>query len=365
MRVLQLIDSLRPGGAERVAVNYANALVGKIDASFLCSTRLEGNLKKEVRSEVGYLFLQKKNVLDLKAFFKLRTFILENRIDVIQAHSSSYFLASLVKLSLKDLKLIWHDHWGKRASKEMAPPILKQASRLFDGVISVNNSLAAWAREQLHARKVIFIKNFILNSGSNEIPLKLQMKKSFKIVCVANLRPEKDHLNLLKAFYLMLRQEGNVSLHLIGQDENDYYSQEIKNFIATHGLEKQIFIYGLQDNISGILEQADLGVLSSMSEGMPVALLEYGMKGLPVVATSVGEVPDILKGYGELVPTSDPSALAQAMLQYVGSEAKRRKDAANFQQKVIVEYSEDVVMPEIMKFYKLVAEIPSDNSAEK
>src|SRR5690606_1386313 len=113
MRVLQLIDSLRPGGAERMAVNYANGLASRIDASFLCCTRMEGLLKEQLSPEVGYLFLDKKSVFDRKAFLLLKRFIKENRIDLIQAHSSSFFLAVLIKMSLPGIKLVWHDHYGR------------------------------------------------------------------------------------------------------------------------------------------------------------------------------------------------------------------------------------------------------------
>ena len=60
MKVLQLIDSLQAGGAEHVAVNYANALAPRIEASFLCSTREEGMLKTSLSKDVQYLFLNKK-----------------------------------------------------------------------------------------------------------------------------------------------------------------------------------------------------------------------------------------------------------------------------------------------------------------
>ncbi|WNH09649.1 hypothetical protein [Thalassobellus suaedae] len=66
MNVLQLIDSLHAGGAERVALNYANALVPKIETSYLCATREEGLLKESLSKDVPYIFLNKKSALDLK-----------------------------------------------------------------------------------------------------------------------------------------------------------------------------------------------------------------------------------------------------------------------------------------------------------
>ena len=59
MRVLQLIDSLDAGGAERMSVTIANALSTRIDRSYLCTSRKEGVLKSDLKKDVGYLFLRK------------------------------------------------------------------------------------------------------------------------------------------------------------------------------------------------------------------------------------------------------------------------------------------------------------------
>ena len=92
MRILQLIDSLRPGGAEKMAVNIANALLPHVEGSYLCCTRKEGMLKDEIKPEVGYLFLNKKSRLDPKAILRLRKYIIDNKIDIVHAHSTSFFL---------------------------------------------------------------------------------------------------------------------------------------------------------------------------------------------------------------------------------------------------------------------------------
>ena len=70
MRILQLIDSLEAGGAERMAVNYANALATTLEFSSLVATRKEGPLLGEIDSKVIYLFLNKKNIsLHILLFF--------------------------------------------------------------------------------------------------------------------------------------------------------------------------------------------------------------------------------------------------------------------------------------------------------
>jgi hypothetical protein len=129
MRIVQIIDSLEAGGAERMAVNYANALAKKITFSGLVTTRKEGVLKNQIDSQVPYLFLEKQNSIDRKAVFKLRKFIKNNNIEIIHAHSSSFFIAVLVKLTLPKLKIIWHDHYG--ISQDLSfrkNPVLKFSS---------------------------------------------------------------------------------------------------------------------------------------------------------------------------------------------------------------------------------------------
>lgn len=356
MRVLQLIDSLRSGGAERMAVNYANALIKYIDASYLCCTRIEGLLKPELSPEVGYLFLEKKSILDLGAFKELRQFVKENKINIIHAHSSSWFLALLVKLSLPGLKLVWHDHYG-RSLKERRTGVLESASHFLDGIISVNPALKEWAEKNLNSEEVRFFRNF-LPDAQNRVSIHFSSlrgrKDAFKIICLANLRPQKDHINLLKAFKIIEKVNSQVSLHLLGKDEEDNYSSKLKAFVKRNDLEEKIFFYGEKQNVDELLIKADVGVLSSVSEGLPLALLEYGRAGLPVVCTAVGECPEVVGVTGILVRPSDPVALSDAVLSYLKDEMKRKVATKNYQKKILEEYSEKSILPEVKNFYEKI-----------
>lgn len=334
-----------------MSVSYANALAKRIDASFLCCTRKEGLLKKQLAPEVGYLFLNKKNVLDPKAFFKFRRFVKVNKIDLIQAHSSSWFLALMVKLSLPRVKLVWHDHYG-RDLLQRKTGLLKPASKFFDGIIAVNKDLEHWSEKNLKCKEVKYIRNFLPEIIDTGKKVGLKGENSFKLICVANFRPQKDHLNLLQAFRKVLEKQSETTLHLIGKDEQDDYSEEIREFIDVHNLNEVVFIYGELENVPAFLEQADLGVLPSASEGLPVALLEYGRAGLPVVCTDVGDCAEVIGCAGILVPPNNSTAFSEAISTYLLNNGKRTEDAASFHQKVNTAFSEETVIPDLIRYFE-------------
>ncbi|WP_034922800.1 glycosyltransferase [Gillisia sp. CAL575] len=355
MRVLQVIDSLRPGGAERMAVSYAKLLHKNGHASYLCSTRFEGILKENLNPDIGYLFLNKKYALDFTALNKLRKYIKNNKIEIVHAHSSSYLFAALLKLTGLSFKLVWHDHYGESELLHQRKfRILKIFSKYFDGIISVNHKLKNWAVEKLKTEDVTMINNFIHNKENRTIVNTLEgPADAFKIICLANLRPQKDHQNLLRSFEL-LPDEINATLHLIGNDPKTSYSKEVLKLIEQSKSRNRIFYYGIQTEIIEYLGQADLGVLSSRSEGLPVALLEYGVAGLPVIVTNVGQCKEVLNGYGLVVIPNNSEIMSEAILEYYEQKKARLEDALNFQRHVLLEYGEDVIYKNIIEFYSTI-----------
>jgi glycosyltransferase involved in cell wall biosynthesis len=354
MRVLQLIDSLDAGGAERVAVSYTNALDQVIEASYICTTRKEGILKDTIEVRQNYLFLNKKSTFDLLALRRLIRFVKKNKINLIHAHSSSYFFATMVKLYVPDLKLIWHDHYGK--SEDLSSrnfKVLRWCSTLFCAVISVNHILQDWAKEKLKTKTVHYLKNAVtFPILSDESTFKLQGESGKRIVCLANLRPQKDHENLLKAFKKISDNYPGYSLHLLGQDWNDAYNNKVLYLVEQFNLQNDVHFYGSQPNVAGILQQCDIGVLSSRSEGLPLALLEYGMMGLPVVCTDVGFCFEVVNGFGKCVESENPESLANALIHYIEHPIERQKEALLFNEHIIENYSINRIIPKLVSYYE-------------
>lgn len=361
MRVMAMIDSLIAAGAERMAVNIANGLAEAGIESHLCATRGGGPLEEFISPEVKFYQAHKRHFLDLPSFIKLRKYVRNNKIDIIHAHSSSLFWACLLKISCREVRLVWHDHFGfsENLDFRFSPP-LKMASRFTDHIFVVNDKLFTYAVNKLKVdkSKLSFLANFgdlkEEANGKTSIP---DPESKPKLVCLANLRRQKDHDNLLDAFTLIVKKRAMARLYLVGGHFNDAYYKHIKTRVDNEdALDGRVFILGSRNDVSQILRSCDVGVLSSLSEGLPVSLLEYGMTELPVVCTDVGDSSFVLdRGRcGELVPAADSTALAEAILKVLANREEARTKAEAFKKRVGEYFSKDEAIRKILTVYNSI-----------
>jgi glycosyltransferase involved in cell wall biosynthesis len=354
MRIVQIIDSLEAGGAERMAVNYANTLAEKITFSGLVATRKEGILKNQINSKVAYLFLDKKKKIDVGAIFRLRKYIQKNKVEIIHAHSSSFFTAVLVKLTLPKIKIIWHDHYGTRAKETKEKNrILIFLSAFFSSVFVVNLQLQEWSKKNMRCSKVIFIPNFTTSAEEIKQVTRLKGTNGKRIVFLANLKKPKNHILFLKAFAELKLFENGWSLHLIGRDYFDDYSGEIKTYINTYSLENDIHLYGAKNDVRYILSQATIGVLASTEEGFPVTLLEYGLENLAVISTNAGYCSVIIQNEinGLLFDPFSETEVRKQLKKITDDELLREKISKNFRESVVNNYSEEIVIEKLISAY--------------
>lgn len=343
-RIVQLIDSLEAGGAERMAVNYANTLAGKIAYSALVTTRNEGSLKAQLSDAVDYLFLNKKGRLGIGATWKFRKFIKKHKIDVIHAHSTSFFTAVLVKMTYPQVKIIWHDHYGNSEFlQERSSFALRLLSVFFEGIISVNTPLKNWAEIYLKCIKVVYLPNFVYFTEGNKNLQETQLQGIVgkRIICLANLRAQKNHQMLLEVATYLKESHPDWTFHLVGKDFEDDYSRVIHQQILNLNLSEHVFVYGSRNDVGAILNQSDIAILTSKSEGLPVALLEYGFYKMPVLATIVGEIPTVIEHNenGILVPSSDADAFYKELLKLISNQILREKLGLRLHEDVNYKYS--------------------------
>jgi len=353
MRIVQIIDSLEIGGAEKMAVNYANALSKKIAFSGLVATRAEGNLKSQLDNSVSYLFLKRTKTVDFGAVLRLKKYCQENRVDFLQPHSSSYFIALLVKIIYPKIQIIWHDHNGlSEFISTQKSIVLKIASYFFKGIIVVNYKLKNWAEKELNCKKVIYLPNFTNEFSAPTVETQLHGQEGKRILCLANLRDQKNHFFLLQVAKKLKLSHPDWSFHLVGKDFKDEYSRKLNESIIANELAATVYVYGSKNDVSNIINQSEIAILTSKSEGLPVALIEYGLFKKPVVSTNVGEIPLIIQNgqNGFIVGAQDTAAFYDSLVQLIDDAALREKIGHSLYKTIVENHSETGVINKYLQW---------------
>ena len=231
--------------------------------------------------------------------------------------------------------------------KDRKKNILRFISLFLFGIIAVNNKLKAWSELNLFCKKVTYLANFTVDVHSDElITTNLKGIAGKRIVCLANLRPQKDHFLLLEVAQKCKEKYPDWSFHLVGKDFKDSYSNAIRALIHDKKLEENVFLYGSCDDVTSILQQCQIGILTSKSEGLPVALLEYGFQKLGVVLTAVGEIPTVVEDSinGLLVAANDAESFTHSLLKLIKNNEFRITLGAALQTTILQTYSEETVL---------------------
>jgi glycosyltransferase involved in cell wall biosynthesis len=294
--------------------------------------------------------------VDVKALAALVRFGQEHRIQLMHAHGTSLFIACAASLFPPFPAVLWHDHLGSYWERSVL--LYRLATRRVSAVVGVNEAMAKWSRETLRVRseRVRYLPNFVATPATDGSPVDLPGERGARIVCVANLRPQKDQLSLIDAMRLVVERIPTARLVLVGDRSDTIYSQRLEQRIVQHGLSESVTHLGQRDDVAAVLRSCDVGVLSSQSEGFPLALVEYGMAGLPVVATRIGQCPEILeKGEaGLLVQPNSPGELAAALVTLLSSSEERKRYAARLHARVRTRYSASAIVADWCQLYEAV-----------
>jgi len=351
---MHLVDTLAVGGAELLAVNLVNHLPRDRYRPYLCTTRQTGPLLSRLRADVTCLHLGRRNRFDLLALQRLIRFVREQDIRLLHAHGSALFVAKVVTMCVPATKLIWHAHYGRFASENHRALLFRAACGRAT-VIAVNEQLVNWARHRLciPSDRVHYLRNFVIECPEHSPAEDLPGQPGSRVVCVANIRPEKDQLTLIRAFAITVQKFPEAHLLLVGNVTDRGYHQLLQENIRRLRLTDQISFLGLRGDIYRVLNACDVGVLSSVTEGLPMALLEYGTAGLPAIATRVGQCPEVMDDgrAGILVDPQSPKELSRALEGMLESPEIRDALGVTFRNHVACNYGSEGVINELGRIY--------------
>ncbi|MBK3332334.1 DUF3492 domain-containing protein [Persephonella atlantica] len=213
-----------------------------------------------------------------------------------------------------------------RFSYEAANPIIS----LFEKARQIQISYGA------SPEKTKVIPNGVDVKGLREV-LKKRKKEIPKVISlIGRVVPIKDIKTFIKAMRIVVNSIPDAEGWIVGpEDEDPDYARECHFLVETLGLENNVKFLGFQ-NIKEILPKTGILTLTSISEGMPLVVIEGFAAGVPAVTTDVGSCRQLIYGgldeediklgkAGEVVPIANPSALAQAYIKMLSDEEYWRK----------------------------------------
>lgn len=358
LRILQVTDTLTAGGAERMAVNVANHLPGNGYASSLATTWKTGELETCISAQVQYHPITARKHYDLSAVLSLKNLLIRESFNILHVHANALFPTILAaKLARSRSLLLWHDHYGRLETRKRPAAIYRLALRQVDGIAAVSQKLVRWAVDEMHvpAERVWYLPNFVeVPTQAAAEPIPLPGQNGYRIVCVANFRPQKDHFTLIRAFQRVKEAVPEAHLLLAGEANEPEIYAALQALVSQSGLADSVHFLGQRMDVPAILQQCEVGVLSSNSEAFPLTLIEYGLAKLGVAATNVGDCAAILQQGrgGILVPPANPDALADALQKLLLEPATRHKMGEQLHKHVRSAYSQSVFFEKLYGIYQ-------------
>jgi glycosyltransferase involved in cell wall biosynthesis len=216
------------------------------------------------------------------------------------------------------------------------------SDRLTDAVIANSPSVRdAWVEENRRlAGRITVVPNGIRTPSLPPAPAPPGGR--LRIVCVATLAPLKGHAVLVEALAAIAARD-DWTLDVVGEGDE---RANIEALLRRHDLTGRVTMHGAlpSEDVHALLESADVAVLPSLSEGLPNSVMEAMGHGVPVVASDVGSVRELLaSGGGIVVPPGEPEPLAAALTELLDDPARRSEAGAAGRREIAQNYSVDAM----------------------
>jgi len=376
MKVLHVIDSEGLYGAEVMLVNLAREQkkigLQPIILNMRESNSFENSLEGEAsRNHIPFHVIQTRTGPDFTGSFKIIRYANAGGVDIIHNHGyKPNILLGFIPRRARHLPIVSTIHgWtytGGNTRMRLYECLDAMSLRFIDAVVLVSKAMQH--HPKLKGRKGI---NFqVIHNG---IPISDNSRHShqpntpdldstivdfckigYSIGSIGRLSTEKGYKYLIEALMLLNKQGIDTRLVIIG---DGYERNSITGLIKKFGLENRVMLPGYRDDAKKYMSYFNVFVISSLTEGLPITLLEAMQARVPIVATKVGGIPEVLQNEkcGLLAKPSDPRSLAHA-LGRIYHDPTLAKDLSSFSyQEALTKYtSENMVLRYLDIYQKLI-----------
>mgnify|MGYP000861575471 CR=1 FL=1 len=324
MRVAQLIDNLKWGGAQKMMAQLAQALAERQHEITVISLGSSNTpLAEDLRAHhIRVVEFSAPHLFDPVRLGHLAHFLRSEKFDILHSYLTYANIMGVLAGKLTGVPVVASLH-SAGIDPRFYHPIRYQIETWLlrfgaHCVIANGCSIAKANQQRLGHKRIVVIPNAVTIppsiSTAERVALRAELlpkPNRLLLISVGRLSPPKGYSDLLTAFAKVLPTHRSVFLMIVGDGS---LRSELERQVESLVLNQDVLMTGARSDIPRLLAASDLFVNASHWEGLSVAILEAMAAGLPVVATSVGDTPRIvIPGTGLVVPPQQPAHLAEAL----------------------------------------------------
>lgn len=361
-RILHLFVSLPMGGAENLLLSTLRLLDPEQFSSVVCCIGERGQIGDLVQAmgvPLIELHLLKKGGFDRNIVTALVDLIHREKIDLVHSHlyhANFYGRLAANKAGVPAIISIHNTYTRTKLHRQLINWYLaRKTAAIITGSEEIRRDVIRY--DHVPESLVELIPNAIDLSRSESQLSQSQARKSLDLPedalvlgTVGRLEEQKGHRHLIKALALLHQQGIDAYLLIVGDGrEKPALTAQTQQL----GLEERVKFLGTRQDLGDLFRAMDLFVMPSLWEGLSLAMLSAIAAGLPLIATDVGGVRNVL-GSGEngfIVAPGNPEELANKIAYGLGHPEKTREMAARGKQKIHATYSDRVMVNKLQKIY--------------
>ena len=353
IKVLLVAANLKIAGAQKMI----EQLVLHIDKEkfelrvLVLSPRLETIIEKRLEEAgINVKYLDKPAGFHMSFFGKVRKEVKEFEPDIIHTHVNSwlYILPSVIF----DHKLFIHTIHSSPERQEANGCLRVVIKALYKTGRAIPVAISDKIREDATKVYGLPLKRIerVYNPVDYELFSSAKKKQHEKLVYVnvARFNKIKNQLFLIKVFSKVHAEDSNTKLVFAGEGE---LLPQAKDLAKTLNCQDCIEFCGSVDDIPGLLANCDIFVLPSLSEGMPISLIEAEAAGMPIIASNVGGIPDVVDRNGILVSVNSEDDLLDAM-RHLASDEMLRESMGTRSRDIAKKFSASAITKEYEALYE-------------
>jgi sugar transferase (PEP-CTERM/EpsH1 system associated) len=338
--VAHVLTGLAVGGLEKVVLDLVRGREQSgFDACLLCLDRA-GVLEREFAAAGVPVDVIGTRGSVPQRIWRLRRRMRAMKPDVVHTHNPQAHLHGTWAARLAGVPAIVHTKHGR---DQFPRPVLAALGRIAtawaSAFVAVSEDAARVAIDLEHVppEKLLVFHNGIDVDRFSAGPPR-GVPPSYRLVTVGRLFPIKDQAMLLRAVKLAADRIPEIRLDIVGDGPS---RQDLEALRAALGLESRVTFHGYREDVTSFLSAADAFVLSSISEGVSIALLEAMASGLPAIATDVGGNREVIVNgvTGLLTPAGSAEALADAIVRVESDPGLLERMGRASRQRVEEEFS--------------------------